>query len=184
MLLHPTSLPGRFGTGDLGPEADRFLDWAAASGFTLWQVLPLGPTGPGNSPYGCASAFAGNALLVSPEELVLEGLLPAAALQDAPELPGDRIDWERVIAWKEGLLRRSLEHFGVQDGPAQVDDLAAFAAAPEQAAWLADWALFAALRARAGGAPWWSWDEDLAQRRPKALARARRELAAEVDFQV
>jgi 4-alpha-glucanotransferase len=180
VLLHPTSLPGRFGIGDLGPEADRFLEWAAASGFALWQVLPLGPTGPGNSPYGCASAFAGNALLVSPEELAREGLLPQEALQDAPDLGENRVEWDRVVPWKERLLRRSFESFPASAAPA----VAAFASAPEQAAWLADWALFAALRARTGGAPWWTWDPELAEREPHALARARRELAAEVDFQV
>lgn len=184
VLLHPTCLPGRFGIGDLGPEAGRFLDWAASAGFTLWQVLPLGPTGPGNSPYGCASAFAGNALLVSPDELAREGLLPGEALDGSPAFPAEGVQWDLVIPWKEGILRRSFEHFKVHAGRSQIDDLADFAAAPEQAPWLSDWSLFAAIRARAGGAPWWSWDADLAKREPAALARARRELAAEVDFQV
>ncbi len=184
MLLHPTSLPGRLGMGDLGPEMDLFLDWAASAGFTLWQVLPLGPTGPGNSPYGCASAFAGNPLLVSPDALARDGFLPGDAMRETPVFREELVEWDRVIPWKEQVLRRSFEHFQVHAGPLQIEDLKDFSEAPEQVPWLSDWSLFAALRERAGGAPWWSWDADLATREPSALARARRELSAEVDFQV
>src|SRR4028119_655870 len=93
VLLHPTSLPGRYGVGDLGAEAYRFIDFLAASGQTLWQVLPLGPTGYGDSPYQSFSAFAGNTLLVSPERLVAEGLLDERDLDGAPSLPPDRVDF-------------------------------------------------------------------------------------------
>ena len=178
MLLHPTCLPGPFGLGDLGPEARRFLDWAASAGFTLWQVLPLGPAGPGHSPYGCASAFAGNPLLVSPQELEREGLLPAGALGVLPDFAPDRVEFERAIPWKERLLRRSFPSAGRVR-----DEVQAFAAAPEQSDWLADWALFAALKQHSGGAPWWQWESDLAAREPAALVRARRELADEIGFQ-
>jgi 4-alpha-glucanotransferase len=177
-------LPGPFGVGDLGPEADRFLDWAASAGFTLWQVLPLGPTGAGNSPYGCGSAFAGNALLVSPDELVRERLLPSEALAGAPGFPDVGAAFDRAIPWKDGALRLSFERFRAgAGGGALRDDFAAFGEAPEQASWLPDWALFSAAKARSGGAPWWSWEAALAARKPAALARARRELAAEIEFQ-
>src|SRR5919109_873224 len=96
ILLHPTSLPGPFGIGDLGPEAYAFADFLVASGQSLWQVLPLGPTGFGDSPYACYSAFAGNTLLISPEELLKDGLLAEADLTSIPSLPRERVDFESV----------------------------------------------------------------------------------------
>src|SRR5829696_6681855 len=92
ILLHPTSLPGRFGVGDLGGEAYRFVDWLAAAGQTYWQLMPLGPTGYGDSPYSSFSAFAGNTNLVSPEKLAESGLLAEADLRGMPELPAGRVD--------------------------------------------------------------------------------------------
>src|SRR5918995_4343586 len=111
ILLHPTSLPGRFGIGDLGDEAYAFIDFLAASGQTLWQVLPLGPTGYGDSPYQCFSAFAGNALLVSPERLVEEGFLKAADIEDVPAFDPDRVEFGRVIDHKNELLRKAYAGF-------------------------------------------------------------------------
>src|ERR1039458_8769036 len=110
VLLHPTSLPSRFGVGDLGPAADAFLDWASQAGLRIWQVLPPGPTGPHHSPYDGLSAFAGDPLLVSPEWLVEEGLLPAGALDGAPEFPEGRVDWERVVPFRRRLLEDSFRH--------------------------------------------------------------------------
>src|SRR5688572_4436215 len=97
ILLHPTSLPGRFGIGDLGPEAYQFVDFLAESGQSWWQVLPLGPTGYGNSPYMCFSAFAGNPMLISPEVLVGEGLLDRADLDNPPSFPRERVDYGASI---------------------------------------------------------------------------------------
>ena len=94
ILLHPTSLPGRFGIGDLGDHAYRFADFLVASGQSLWQVLPLGPTGYGDSPYACYSAFAGNTLLISPEKLFEAGLLTRTDLDEIPSLPAERIDFD------------------------------------------------------------------------------------------
>ena len=111
ILLHPTSLPGPHGIGDLGPEADRWLDWLAEAGCTFWQILPLGPTGYGDSPYSCFSAFAGNPYLVCPELLVTEGFLDAADLVRAPDFPEDRVDFSRVLPWKLGLLDRAFDRF-------------------------------------------------------------------------
>src|SRR5947209_456023 len=96
ILLHPTSLPGRFGIGDLGDEAYRFADFLVASGQSLWQVLPLGPTGYGDSPYSCYSAFAGNTLLISPEKLVTEGLLAQAELDEIPSLGSGPVDFTQI----------------------------------------------------------------------------------------
>jgi 4-alpha-glucanotransferase len=142
ILLHPTSLPGRFGIGDIGPMAERFLDWLASAGQTIWQVLPLGPTGHGASPYGALSAFAGNPLLISPEKLVEDGLAPRSAVEDIPDFPADRVDWDRVRPWKERFFRSAWSR---ASGSARVrEELEAFRQAPEQKVWLANWSLFAA----------------------------------------
>ena len=150
ILLHPTSLPGRFGIGDLGPMAERFVEWLASAGQTIWQVLPLGPTGHGGSPYGTLSAFAGNPLLISPEKLVDDGFVPGSALADAPDFPAGRVDWEGARAWKDRFFRATWER---ASGSARVrEDLQAFRSAPEQQIWLADWARFAARHAVSPGA--------------------------------
>ena len=183
ILLHPTSLPGRFGIGDLGPGADRFLDWAADAGQTLWQVLPLGPAGGGGSPYTCASAFAGNPLLISPEVLVAEGLLPEAALDGAPGWREDRVDFETVSPWKDHLFRWSWEHFGAAAPEGVRAEFEAFLGTPDQSAWLPDWALFAALTKNFGGRPWTDWEGDLAARDPDALRLAALAHAEETRYQ-
>jgi 4-alpha-glucanotransferase len=107
ILLHPTSLPGPYGIGDLGDEAYRFVDFLQQTGQTLWQILPVAPTGHGASPYAAFSAFAGNPLLLSPDLLLAEGLLAAEDLRDLPDFPTDAVDYDAVIAWMMALLRRS-----------------------------------------------------------------------------
>jgi 4-alpha-glucanotransferase len=181
LLLHPTSLPGRFGIGDLGPEAERFLAWAQSAGQTLWQLLPLAPTGLHDSPYGGASAFAGNPLLISPERLVEEGFLPESALEGVPRLPTIRVAYATVRRWKERVLRLSWEHFLLKGSARGREDFETFRTAREQSEWLPDWALFAALKSRKGG--WPSWGNGLALRRPEALAAARTELTDEIAYQ-
>src|SRR5262252_456067 len=114
VLLHPTSLPGRFGVGDLGPEAYRFVDFLAAHGQSVWQILPLGPPGVANSPYQGFSASAGNALLISPERLVEDGLLAPADLARSPEFSLARVDFGDAIAFKMPLLRKACGRFGAQ----------------------------------------------------------------------
>ena len=111
ILLHPTSLPGRFGTGDLGPEAHAFVDFLAETGQKWWQTLPLGPTGYGNSPYQSPSSFAGNPLLISPDGLVERGWLDARDLADVPHLPADRADFDAAAELKLGLLHRAFDRF-------------------------------------------------------------------------
>src|SRR5512139_1796911 len=111
ILCHPTSFPSKYGIGDLGKGAYDFIDWLVAAKQQLWQVLPLGPTGYGDSPYQSFSAFAGNPLLISPDNLVGAGLLPAEALSDVPRLPSQRVDFGAVIQYKQVLLRLSYEHF-------------------------------------------------------------------------
>ncbi len=184
LLLHPTSLPSRFGVGDLGPAATRFLDWAQAAGQTRWQVLPLGPTFDHGSPYDSPSAFAGNPLLISPELLVRDGLLRASDLHAAPK-QRDQADFPALHQHRAALLRRAFERFASSRHAmltrlqAEADD---FANAPEQAHWLADWCLFAALADDLGHRAWWRWPSPLARRHRRALERARERLAYERAF--
>jgi 4-alpha-glucanotransferase len=181
ILLHPTSLPGRFGVGDLGPAADAFLNWSASAGIGLWQVMPLGPTGYGNSPYNNLSAFAGNSLLISPEQLVADGLLPAAALEETPPFPADHVDFGPVINWKRRLLRTSWKH-ALASRSSLRDELRVFAEAPEQRGWIPDWTLFASLVGRSRAVAWTEWPREIVEREPAALDTARRELAGEIEF--
>jgi len=182
LLLHPTSLPCRFGVGDLGPASETFLDWAADAGQSLWQVLPVGPTGYGNSPYGLLSAFAGNPLLLSPERLVEDGLLSPASLEGIPSFPPDQVRFEEVAAWKKKLVRKAFDAFR-RSGPSDLrSEAEAFAEAPEQACWLADWTLFSALKSENRWRAWTSWDEDVRDREPAALEAARRRLADEIAY--
>src|SRR5215210_1950903 len=126
ILLHPTSLPSRFGVGDLGGEAYKFVDWLAAAGQTFWQIMPLGPTGYGDSPYSSFSAFAGNTNLISPERLVETGLLTEEDLRDAPHFPAGHVDYGKVIDFKRGLLEKAYQNFKQNDDQALRDDYEGF----------------------------------------------------------
>jgi 4-alpha-glucanotransferase len=179
VLLHPTSLPGRFGIGDLGDELIAFLDWAQSAGLRIWQVLPLNAPGYGNSPYGCQSSYAGNPLLISPERLVESGLLPEDALDDVPEFAEDRVEFDRVAELKQSLLRQSFAHFGVHATDHQRQALTAFA---HDNAWLPDWTLYAALKEQHAGKAWTMWQNELAARDRNALPEARQALAGEISF--
>ncbi len=180
VLLHPTSLPGAFGIGELGGEAYRFVDWLVQAGQRVWQVLPLGPTGFADSPYAAFSAFAGNPLLVSLERLQDEGLLTWDDFVDYPFLPEDRVDYGAVIPAKMGVLRRAYERWKSQGDEEAKRQLQHFR--EQHAFWLEDFALFMALKGAHEGRAWTEWDRDLASRNPNALSRARRELADEMQF--
>ncbi len=182
LLLHPTSLPGRFGIGDLGPSATWFLDWAAGAGQKLWQVLPFGPTGYGNSPYGLLSAFAGNPLLISPDRLVEDGFLPESSLEEAPPFRSGHVPFDDVIVWKKWMLRSAFARFRAAAPTAAVRAFADFSNAKEQRSWLDDWSLFAALKSKNGRREWSSWPADLRDRNPSALSAARRDLAEELEY--
>ena len=176
VVLHITSLPGAYGVGDLGVEARVFVDWLAGAGQSLWQVLPVNPVGPGNSPYQCPSAFAGSGLMVALQPLVDSGWLPAAALQAPPDFNTARVDYDRVIPWRWALLRQAAAGFAARASAQQRADFDAWCTA--QADWLHEWTLFAALKDEHQGQPWWQWDAALARRDLKALAAARTRLAA------
>lgn len=183
VLVHPTSFPSRYGIGDLGDAAYRFLDFLIESKQSLWQVLPLGPTGYGDSPYQSFSAFAGNPLLISPDKLVAEGYLPGDALNDVPNFPADRVDYGWVIDYKNGLLRRAFDHFRQNSNEAQRKSFNQFST--EQSYWLDDFAMFMALKnhhvAQDGGV-WSKWPDDIAHRQPEAMARWAQELADDIQY--
>ena len=179
ILLHPTSLPGAYGIGDLGQEAYRFANFLAGAGQGLWQVLPLGHTGYGDSPYQCFSAFAGNPLLVSPEMLVHEGWLSRSDLEGAPSFPASYVDFEAVFRFRLPLLEHAHDRFAAGASARARREFEAFCKA--QRSWLEDYALFSVLKDEHAGAPWTDWEADLALRRPASLARARKRLARSVE---
>ncbi len=179
ILLHPTSLPGRFGVGEIGPEAHRWLVHLERMRQRLWQVLPLSPTGYGDSPYQSLSTFAGNPQVVSLEWLAREGLLGSDDLAGVPPLPDDRVDFGAVIPARSHLLDKAVEQWH-RGCPAALGHAAADFAERERG-WLDDWCLFAALKAHFGGGPWVDWPADLVRREPAALRSARARLAGEVD---
>ncbi len=183
ILLHPTSFPGPYGIGDLGGEAYHFVDFLKRSGQKLWQILPLAPTGYGDSPYAAFSAFAGNPLLVSPDILLHEALLRPEDLQDMPDFPTGRVDYGPLIEWKMGLLRRSYNLFkeGSDANSTVRSELALFEA--EHAGWLDDYALFMAVKAAHGGKSWNEWDEGIALRKPQSMAEWKSKVGDEVGFQ-
>jgi len=180
VLLHPTSLPGAFGIGDLGPQAYRWIDFLHAAGCGLWQVLPLGPTGYMDSPYQCFSGFAGNHLLISPELLLEDGLLTPEDLAKCPDFPVERVDYGLLIYWKEDLLDRAYQRFGAMGDIAA--ELEAFES--QHQGWLGDYALFMALKRAHGGAPWVDWQAPLRQRQPEALEAERQQHAPIIRGQV
>jgi 4-alpha-glucanotransferase len=179
VLLHPTSLPGPHGIGDLGAWAYRFADWLAGHDQTIWQMLPLGPTSYGDSPYQTLSAFAGNTNLISLSRLVDDGWLAPDDLAAVPVFPADRVDFGPVIAYHNQMLARAYDRFAAGASPQQRAAFEGWCAA--SAGWLDDFALFAALKDHHGGRPWVEWEPELALRDPQALDEARRALAREVE---
>lgn len=178
ILLHPTSLPGRFGIGDLGREAYRFADFLHATKQRVWQVLPLGPTGYGDSPYQVFSAFAGNPLLISLESLADEGLLSSQDWSDGPNFPEAQVDYGAVIHFKFPLLRTAFDRFQGNTGLSTRGGFLEFCQL--QAAWLDDYALFMAVKDAQGGSAWTQWDPPIALRQPEALQHWKKRLADEI----
>lgn len=174
ILLHPTSLPGRFGIGDLGPCAYEFADFLSAAGQKLWQVLPLNPTGYGDSPYQCFSAFAGNPMLLSLERLRDQGLLEQRDLDAAPEFPAESIDFGRAIEFKMPALQRAAQVFLADS---KHSDRVAFEDfCKEKSTWLDDYALFMALKDAHQGTAWTAWDEPIRKRDAGAMSEWRQKL--------
>ena len=179
ILLHVTSLPSEYGVGDLGPAAYRFADFLTRTNQRLWQMLPVGPIGPGASPYSSPSTFAGNPLLISPQPLIENGLVTDEELAPLAELPDDRVDYARLVPRKRKVLRTAFRRF--QDDTSTIDATRLKKFRDTQSAWLDEYALYAALKEAHDGAPWTEWTPALAHREPEALDRARKTHAASIE---
>lgn len=180
ILLHPTSLPGPYGMGEIGPQARAFLRTLKAAGQRYWQVLPLGPTGYGDSPYQALSTFAGNPMLISFDDLVEDGLLKAAELEGFPVFPAERVDYGPVLQARQEVLARVCRLFGRRAPAEMKEEFDAFCA--KNADWLEDYAEFFALKEERGLRPWVEWELELATRDAGALKRARKDLATPIRF--
>jgi 4-alpha-glucanotransferase len=180
ILLHPTSFPSRFGVGDMGIEAYRFIDFLVESDQQYWQILPLGPTGYGNSPYSCYSAMAGNPLMLSPEILRDEQLLSDEDLAHSPDFPLDTVEFERAIAHKIPMLKKACENFKAKASPVQQKEFSGFC--QTKAFWLEDYALFMALKDSFNGSSWHTWEPEIARRQPEALDKWRQQLNTEIYY--
>ena len=177
ILLHPTSLPGPYGIGDIGPQAFRFVDWLASTGSKLWQVLPLGPTGYGDSPYQCFSAFAGNPYLISPELLIQDGLLTEDDLAGTPNFDASKVDFGSFIPWKLDLLLKAFSRFA-QGEVSLKKEFKSFCKA--NASWLDDFALFMSLKEANGGGAWNGWEKSIRTRKQAAMEKARKDLTESI----
>ncbi len=170
ILLHPTSLPGKYGIGDLGPQAFRWIDFLADARCGLWQVLPLGPTGYGDSPYQCFSSFAGNPILISPEVLLKEGFLLSEDLADCPKFPEDRVAYGTVIHWKAKILNIAYQRFCRDSRSELKKEFELFI--HDHSRWLMDYSLFMVLKEQHAGKPWVKWPRPLRIREPQAIREA------------
>jgi 4-alpha-glucanotransferase len=174
ILLHPTSLPGHYGIGEVGPSAYAFVDWLCRAGQHLWQILPLGPTSYGDSPYQSLSTFAGNPLLISFDLLLEDGLLAPSRAAQFPRFPGETVDFGAVIPARKQALGTVCRGFNQRAGPERRAAFDRFCA--EQASWLDDYALFVALKEAHGLRAWTEWAPEYRNREAGALRRAGRKL--------
>ena len=178
--MHPTSLPGPFGSGDLGATSYHFVDWLVVAGQKLWQILPLGPVGMGDSPYMCLSAFAGEPSLVDLDELVTRGWLEQTDVQNAPQFDPHKIQHGKVKEFRMSKLRKASENFFAKNNPKEIADFLSFC--KKQKGWLEDYGLFMAIIEKNKGAEWSTWEPDIVKRAPVTLKKIRKELESEVRF--
>lgn len=181
ILLHPTSLTGPYGIGDIGPQARDWIDFLYESGCSLWQILPLGPTGYGDSPYQCFSAFAGNPYLISPDALLEEELALPEDLAGSQSFPEGEINYGEVIPWKLRLLDTAFERFLSVKDLSMMEEYENFR--QSQSFWLRDYALFMAIKQAQGGGSWAEWPLPLRTRQPEALKQARLDLRQAINRQ-
>jgi len=180
VLLHPTSLPGPYGSGDLGAAAHRFVDFLAHAGQRWWQMLPVGPIGPGNSPYSSPSAMAGSPLLIDLDGLVRDGLLQESDIIPIRGFRGQRVHYRAVMRFRSACLRRAYANFQSR-GAQWREPLECFTT--EERDWLDEHALYSALKRAHGGVSWVRWPRDLRCREGSALRQVRRELCDEIEYE-
>ncbi len=180
ILLHITSLPGKYGIGTMGSEARRFVDFLVASGQKLWQILPLGHTGYGDSPYQCFSAFAGNPLIIDLEKLMEQELLTPGELPENESFPEDAVDYGKVFHYKYKLLEIAHGRFTVSGDDDLKKQYNTFCTSNKW--WLDDYAFFMALKIHHGGKAWMEWDKQIKLREPDAVGRYQEHLAQSIDF--
>jgi 4-alpha-glucanotransferase len=184
ILAHPTSLPTRFGIGDIGPVSHEFLEWLSSAGQSVWQLLPLGPSGFGNSPYAPQSAFAGEPLLISPESLVEEGLLAAEDLVKFEMEPSSQIDFDAVRAARKEAITLAYRRY-LEKRPRKIDvAFERFRNDEFHQKWLTDWALYISIKQENGGRAWNDWEPDLARRDEGALDDAWTRLHDEIEREI
>jgi 4-alpha-glucanotransferase len=181
ILLHPSSLPGPDGIGDLGPEAFRWVDFLARTGTQFWQILPLGPTGYGDSPYQCFSAFAGNPYLISATVLLDQGLLTKFDLADRPTFPLERVDYGPVIEWKMKILLKSFDNF--KKGSSKSIKSAFQIYKDSEREWLEPFVTFMAIKQHHGNVSWSEWPEAYRLRDPKTLENFKTKFGDIIEFQ-
>lgn len=180
-MLHPTSLPGAFGIGEFGDEAYQFVDFLEQAGQSYWQILPLGPTGYGDSPYQCFSAFAGNTHLISTQKLFDEGFLSEEEINERPDFTADKVDFGGVYEWKNKILPKAYERFRATTS---VDLRGKFETFCQlNASWLDDYALYRAIKASQNQKAWYEWEEPLRLRYEYALKHALEKLETEIQAQ-
>jgi len=178
ILLHPTSLPGEFGIGDFGPNAFEFVDQLARAGQTYWQILPLGPTGYGDSPYQCFSAFAGNTLLISPEKLIEDGLISKDDLSHKPNFLAEKVEFGKVRTWKTELLGKAYESLRRTNSGLR-GEFETFCRRHQD--WLDDYALYRALKNSQSQRPWYEWPDKLKLHDERTIHIATGQLSADMD---
>lgn len=180
ILLHPTSLPGQFGSGDFGENAYKFIDWLVSAGQTYWQILPLGEVGPGNSPYMSSSAFAGNVLLIDLEELEENGWLKRDDLIPHPRFNAERMDYEIVYPYRLERLRRAAKSFFASVSKERHSEYLEFC--KQERFWLEDYALFKAIGSSQQSREWSAWPSELVRRDVDALSAIQQDFSSEMGF--
>ncbi len=180
ILLHPTSLPGKYGVGTLGNEAYKFVDFLIKSKQKLWQILPLGPTGYGASPYQCFSAFAGNPVLIDLEKLVESGYLNVEDLETAEIFDNSKFDYDKAFNFKKPLLVKAFKNFKIMDDVLEKSKFEVFYS--NNSSWLDDYSLFRSLMEYFDGKSWQDWDEDIKLRESAAIQRYTEDLSEKIEF--
>ena len=181
ILLHISSLPSKWGIGDFGKEAYRFIDRLAKNGFTYWQILPLGPNGPGNSPYQAYSSFAGDPLFISPDELVDWKLIDESDLHEVPLFPKNKVDFAKVTEWKLALLKKTWSNFRFHTDHLLKDEYSHFQ--EEHNWWLQDYALYTSCKYEFDNTPWNEWPIELKRREAMALEKIQVKLSDKIEFE-